>query len=168
MNLRMVISAVIAMLWVLSLAAVYKSTSNSYEKRIADMNVQGLHQMLEQQKIELEKQNQIINKLTEVNKDAKQRNDKITADLNNANDTLSMFKQTINKLSRSKESGNTAFVDRSKATSATDTLVLGELLELSATRNIELATEADRARAAGITCEQQYEKVRNVINGTKN
>lgn len=168
MNLRMVVSAVIAMLWVLSLAAVYKYTSNSYEKRIADMNVQGLHQMLDQQKVEMEKQQQIIDKLNEVNKDAKQRNDKITADLANANDSLRMFKQTINNLSRSKEGGSTAIVSRSEAANATNALVFGELLEISATRNIELATEADRARAAGITCEQQYEQIRDVINGTKN
>lgn len=168
MNLRMVVSAVIAMLWVLSLAAVYKYTSNSYEKRIADMNVQGLHQMLDQQKVEMEKQQQIIDKLSEVNKDAKQRNDKITADLDDANDSLRMFKQTISNLSRSKEGGSTTIVSRSEAANATNALVFGELLEISATRNIELATEADRARAAGITCEQQYEQIRDVINGTKN
>lgn len=160
--------------WKLILVAVFLLGSNyltkeyvsrGYENIIAEMNISGLKQTLELQKKELDKQQKLITLLQEVNTNAKQRTDKINSDLIAANESLGVLKQTISRLSKGGKGSYTGTVDRSSAANATTTLIYGQLLERCATRAIELGEIADRHRSAGLSCQEQYNKIKDVING---
>ena len=139
--------------------------SRGYESTIAEMNVDGLKQTLEMQKLELDKQKQTIKSLQEVNNNAKQRTDKINSDLIAANKSLELFKQKLRSMSSSREGGDSTTSIRSAANAATDKLVLSQLLEHCAERYKRMAETADRSRAAGLSCEEQYQSIREVFNG---
>lgn len=139
--------------------------SRGYENTIASLNVDAAKQQIEQQKLELDKQKQTIKSLQEVNNNAKQRTDKINSDLIAANKSLGMLQQTISRLSKGGKGTYTGTVDRSSAANATTELIYGQLLERCATRVIGLAEITDRHRAAGLSCQEQYSKIREVING---
>lgn len=138
--------------------------SRGYENTIAEMNVDGLKQTLELQKLELDKQQKLITSLQEVNANAKQRTDKINSDLIIANESLGMLKQTISRLSKGGKGTYTGTVDRSSAANATAELIYGQLLERCATRVVGLAEITDRHRAAGLACQEQYNKIKDMIN----
>lgn len=138
--------------------------SRGYENTITEMNIGGLKQTLELQKGELDKQQKLITSLQEVNTNAKQRTDKINSDLITANQSLGMLKQTISRLSQGGKSTYTGTVDRSSAANATTELIYGQLLERCATRIIGLSEVTDRHRAAGLSCQEQYNKIKDVIN----
>lgn len=140
--------------------------SRGYEQKLSEMNVEGLKSTLAQQQNELVKQKQIVDNLVEVNQNAQERNIQINNELADANDALGMLKQTISRLSKAGKSAYTGTVDRSAAANATTELIYGQLLERCATRVIGLAEIADRSRAAGLSCESQYNKIKDIINGS--
>jgi chromosome segregation ATPase len=155
----------VAVLLVGSNYLTYQYVDNKWELKWQEANVEALKSTLEQQKLELDKQKQTIKSLQEVNNNAKQRTDKINSDLIAANKSLELFKQTISRLSKGGKGTYTGTVDRSSAANATTELIYGQLLERCATRVIGLAEITDRHRAAGLACQEQYNKIREVING---
>lgn len=141
--------------------------SRGYENTIAEMNVDAAKQQIEQQKLELDKQKQAIKSLQEVNNNAKQRTDKINSNLIAANKSLELFKQKLRSMSSKREGGDSTTSIRSAANAATDRLVLSQLLEHCSERYKRMAETADRSRAAGLSCEGQYQSIREVFNEKK-
>ena len=142
----------------------YQYVDKGWEVKWAKANIEGLKSTLEAQKDELEKQKQIVDNLVEVNQNAQERNIQINSELVNANESLELFKHKLNSMSSGGKSGDSPSAIRSAANAATDRLVLSQLLANCAERYKRMAETADRSRAAGLSCQEQYESVRSVIN----
>lgn len=146
----------------------YQYVDKGWEVKWAEANVEGLKSTLAQQQNELDKQKQIVDNLVEVNQNAKERNIQINSDLADANESLELFKHKLNSMSSGGKSGDSPSAIRSAASAATDRLVLSQLLEHCAERYKRMAETADRSRAAGLSCEEQYNKIKDVINVKQN
>lgn len=142
----------------------YEYVSRGYEQKLSELSVEGLKSTLELQKDELDKQKQIVDNLVEVSKDAEERNIQINNNLADANESLELFKHKLNSMSKGGTSGDPSSAIRSAANAATDRLVLSQLLTNCAERYKRMAETADRSRAAGLSCQEQYNKIKDVIN----
>lgn len=138
--------------------------SRGYENTIAEMNVSGLKQTLLLQQQEMSKQKLLIETQEKQNEIDKKRNQQIESDLANANDSVGMLQQRLREMSRNQTSSDSASDIRSAARSATDRLVLSELLGHCAERYKRMALTADRAIKSGLSCQSQYNAIREVIN----
>lgn len=142
----------------------YQYVDNKWELKWQEANVDALKSTLELQKDELDKQKQIVDNLVEVNQNAQERNIQINSDLADANESLGMLKRQLNSMSSDGKRGDSASAIRSAASAATDRLVLSQLLTNCAERYKRMAETADRSRSAGLSCEEQYNKIKDVIN----
>lgn len=143
----------------------YQYIDNQWNYKWQEANVEALKSTLESQKSELDKQKQIVDTLTEVNQNAQERNIQINSELVDANESVSLLKQKLNSMSSGGKSGDSASAIRSAANAATDRLVLSQLLTNCAERYKRMAETADRSRAAGLSCQEQYNKIKGIING---
>lgn len=143
----------------------YQYVDNQWKLKWQEASVDALKSTLELQKGELDKQKQIVDTLTEVNQNAQERNIQINSELVDANESVSLLKQKLNSMSSSGKSGDSASAIRSAANAATDRLVLSQLLANCAERYKRMAETADRSRAAGLSCQEQYNKIKGIING---
>lgn len=143
----------------------YQYVDNKWNVKWQEASVEALKSTLESQKGELDKQKQIVDTLTEVNQNAQERNIQINSELVDANESVSLLKQKLNSMSSSGKSGDSTSAIRSAANAATDRLVLSQLLTNCAERYKRMAETADRSRAAGLSCQEQYNKIKGIING---
>lgn len=165
-----VISVVI--LLVLTNVATYQRTSlhvsTAWELKWSEANVEALKSTIEEQKKELDKQNQLLTQQEKQNVKDEKRNQELAIAADSANKSVGMLKQQLKDLLSKRGASESTTSDIARAANAaTDRLVLSELLSHCAERYRRMAETADRARNSGLSCQEQYNSVKRVINGEK-
>lgn len=160
----------IVLLLVLTNVATYQRTSlhvnTAWELKWSEANVEALKSTIEQQKVEIDKQKELLTQQERQNVKDEKRNQELVIAADNANKSVSLLKQKLQDLSNTRRTGGNSTSDvRSAAAEATNKLVLSELLSHCAERYRRMAETADRARNRGLSCQEQYNSVKAIING---
>ena len=141
----------------------YQYVDNQWNIKWQEASVEALKSTLESQKVELDKQQETINVLSEESKNAKLQNEINTANAIELNNTITSLRKQIGALSSDYKDANASVIEL-RRTNATASVVLREMLGYSVTRIESLSVSLDRSHTAGKLCEQQYNKIREVIN----
>lgn len=159
--------------WKLILVAVLMCGSNyltkeyvsrGYENTIAEMNVDGLKQTLELQKLELDKQQKLITEQEKQNAIDKQKQITIANDNRELDERNRVFQQKLRDyMPRNQTSGDSSSI-ATRANAATDRLLHTIMLQESIQRNVEVGKYADQLRSAVESCNNQYRSIREVFN----
>jgi len=108
----------------------------------------------------LTKQQKILLELENAYKTAKQLQDKHQTELASANSAAERMRQQLDRIKTMSTSGNSSTL-RISASAATDRIVFSELLIQSDRMAGAYAAEADRNRIAVISCNAEYNALRN-------
>lgn len=108
----------------------------------------------------LTKQQKILLELENAYKTAKQLQDKHQTELASANSAAERMRQQLDRIKTMSTSGNSSTL-RISASAATDRIVFSELLVQSDRMAGAYAAEADRNRIAVISCNAEYNALRN-------
>lgn len=141
----------------------YQYVDNKWELKWQEASVEALKSTLESQKGELDKQQETITILSEESKNAKLQNEINTANAVELSNTITSLRKQIGALSSDYKDANASVIEL-RRTNATSVVVLREMLGYSVTRIESLSVSLDRSHTAGKLCEQQYNKIREVIN----
>lgn len=162
----------IVLLLVLTNVATYQRTSlyvnTQWELKWSEASVDALKSTIEEQNKEIEKQNQLLVQQEKQNVKDEKRNQELAIAADSANKSVGMLKQQLKDLLSKRGASESATSDIARAANAaTDRLVLSELLSHCAERYRRMAETADRARNTGLSCQEQYNSVKAIINGEK-
>lgn len=111
----------------------------------------------------IDKQNELTTQLDKVKADEKDWQDKYAKTVADNSAANKRLRDEFDRIKAMYKTGDSGIVSVS-ATSATDRLVLSQLLDQSHARNGILAEYADRNRQAVINCNAEYNAVRKAAN----
>jgi septal ring factor EnvC (AmiA/AmiB activator) len=160
----------IVLLLVLTNIATYQRTSlhvnTQWELKWSEANVDALKSTIEEQKKEIDKQKELLTQQEKQNEIDKQKQITLINDSNELDNRNRMLQQKLRELSRNQESGNPSAI-ATRANAATDRLLQTLMLQESIQRNVEVGKYADKLRAVVESCNDQYNNVREVLNGRR-
>jgi len=162
----------IVLLLVLTNVATYQRTSlhvnTQWELKWSEARVDALKSTIEEQNREIEKQKELLTQQEKQNVKDEKRNQELAIAADSANKSVGMLKQQLKDLLSKRGASESTTSDIARAANAaTDRLMLSVLLAQCAERYERMAFEAQRAINAGLSCQEQYNSVKAIINGEK-
>lgn len=112
----------------------------------------------------LTQQRELLTELEKVQQNAKAMQDKLEADRLAAADSANRMRAELDRIKTSAKADNPSSISE-RANSATDRIVLANVLERADTAAGILADYADVNREAVINCNAEYNAVKDAING---